>query len=131
MKAISKFVEAYRSTWEEVINGRADVEALADFFHVPCLMFDANGVMTEYRTAQEITAFNVTRRDSFRAGGAIAARLQGVDCTSMGPYPSLAIVNWDLKRSDGSQERCWRQYYTIRDSSEGDKIIISTFNLGS
>jgi hypothetical protein len=131
MKAISKFVEAYRSMWEKVINSRADVEELADFFHVPCLIFDANGVMTEYRAAQEITAFNVTRRDSFRSGGAIAAKLQGVDCTSMGPHLSLAIVNWDLKRSDGSQERCWRHYYTIRDSTEGLKIIISTFDLGS
>ena len=53
------------------MNGRSEVEALIDFFHMPHLMIDVNGAMTEIQTPEKTIAFNIRRRDLFRPGDAI------------------------------------------------------------
>ena len=53
------------------MNGRSEVEALMDFFHMPYLMIDVNGAMTEIQTPEKTIAFNIRRRDLFRPGDAI------------------------------------------------------------
>ena len=131
MTDLAAFIEDYRKSWEDVMNDRRDVDVLTPFFHVPCLMFGADGTMTQYQSEAEIVAFNESRRDSFKAGNATLAELRGVDTQSLGQHLALAIVNWELKRSDGSLERSWRHYYTIRRSGDDAAILVSTFQAGS
>lgn len=131
MKAIFDFVETYRAAWEGVMSGREDVEILTPFFHIPCLMIGANGALNESRSEAEVLAFNVSRRDAFKAGNATIAQLRGVDVQSQGQHVALATVNWELKRSDQSIERAWRHYYTIRVVEGSPKILVSTFQTGA
>lgn len=131
MKVIYDFVEFYRATWEGVMSGRDEVEDLTPFFHIPCLMVGADGALNETRSEAEALAFNVSRRDAFKAGNATIARLRGVDVQSQGQHVALATVNWELTRPDQSMERAWRHYYTIRMMDGSPKILVSTFQTGS
>lgn len=96
-------------------------------------MVSLGGEMTLYASRAEMTEFNQTRLDAFRAGGVENATLRAVDVLSQGPPLSLAIVNWELTRGDGSLERAWRHYYSILDNGNGSEptIIVSAFQTGS
>lgn len=126
-----EFVEGYRSTWEQVMNGSSRVAALTPFFNVPCLMIGAEGAASQYSTSEQIESFNQSRLDSFRAGGAVKARLLGCDVMTLGNHCALAIANWELCRVDGSVERAWRHYYNLLRGSDGWRIALSAFQVGS
>lgn len=133
MQSARQLVSDYRQTWENVIRGDAPLEELDCFFNVPCFMVSLDGQMTLYASQIEVTDFNQTRLDAFRAGGVWNASLRAVDLFSQGPHLSLAVVNWELTREDGSLERAWRHYYTISNYDNGvaPTIVISAFQTGS
>lgn len=131
MNTIFDFLEAYRSTWESVMSGHGHVDSLSRFFHVPCVMIGPDGAMTETRSEADVLAFNITRRDAFKAGNAMIAKFRGVDVQSQGQHIVLATVNWELFRPDQTTERAWRHYYTIRIVGDQPKILVSTFQIGS
>jgi hypothetical protein len=133
MQSARNLISDYRQTWEAVIRGDAPLAELDRFFNVPCFMVSLDGKMKLYASQAEITNFNQTRLDAFRDGGARNASLRAVDVLSQGPHLSLAVVNWELTRNDGSLERAWRHYYTILDNGDGiaPTIVISAFQTGS
>ena len=133
MQTAHQLVSDYRATWEGVIRGGAPLADLDRFFNVPCFMVSLDGAMKLYTSRSEVTAFNQGRLDAFRAGGVHNASFRAVDIVSQGPHLSLAIVNWELTRSDGSLERAWRHYYTILagDPAAAPTIVISAFQTGS
>lgn len=133
MQSSRQLVSDYRETWEAVIRGHAPLAKLDRFFNVPCFMVSLDGEMTLYASQRDVTAFNQTRLDAFRDGNVQNASLRAVDVFSQGPNLSLAIVNWELTRGDGSLERAWRHYYTILDrgTDAAPTIVISAFQTGS
>ncbi len=133
MSSPETLVSDYRATWEAVIRGETALADLDRFFNVPCFMVSLDGQMTLYAAREDITAFNQSRLDAFRAGGVRHASLRAVDVLSQGPCLHLAMVNWELTRDDGSLERAWRHYYTILDGADGaaPAIVISAFQTGS
>ncbi len=128
-----QLIESYRASWEAVIRGSEPLEELVPYFHVPCFMVSNAGTMSHYTSQSEISQFNRSRLEAFRAGGVHNANLRAVDVQSQGPYLTLAIVNWELTREDNSLERAWRHYYTILASPENapPKIVVSAFQTGS
>ena len=131
MQTPKEFVERYRDSWEQVMNGRSPVASMTEYFNVPCLMVGAEGTLSEYSTAESIQSFNQSRLDAFRAGGATKAKLRGCDVTTLGNHCALAVVNWELCRADGSVERAWRHYYNLLRTPEGWRIALSAFQVGS
>ncbi len=131
MDAVRQLIEDYRSCWDGVIRGDLPLSALDRFFNVPCFMVSIDGTMKLYTSQSEVTEFNQTRLDAFLAGNAQNALLRAVDVQSQGDNLSLATVNWELTRSDGSLERAWRHYYTILAGSPAPTIVISAFQLGA
>ena len=131
MQTPKEFVERYRDSWEQVMNGRSPVASMTEYFNVPCLMVGAEGTLSEYSTAESIQSFNQSRLDAFRAGGATKAKLRGCDVTTLGNHCALAVVNWELCRADGSVERAWRHYYNLLLTPEGWRIVLSAFQVGS
>lgn len=131
MESPQEFVERYRSTWEQVMNGRSDIASVTVFFNVPCLMVGAEGTISQYSTPESLESFNRSRLDAFRAGGATKARLRGCDVTTLGNHCALALVNWELCRADGSVERAWRHYYNLLRNPDGWRIVLSAFQVGS
>jgi len=133
MEAARQLVSDYRASWETVIRNEAPLAELDRYFNVPCFMVSLDGVMTLYASPPEITAFNQSRLDAFRAGKVHNASLRAVDVLSQGSHLTLAIVNWELTCVDGSLERAWRHYYTIVTGEIGaaPAIVISAFQMGS
>lgn len=123
----------YRATWEQVIRGVAPISELDRYFHLPCLMVSNDGSISEFSGRNSVSQFNQTRLDAFRSGGVYSASLRAVDFQTQGPNLTLATVNWELARRDGSLERAWRHYYTILvGTSDNDpSIIVSAFQTGS
>lgn len=131
LNEVRDFIEAYRRTWEAVINGAERVDALAHFFNVPCTMLSAGGVLSHFSDVGQIRAFNQSRLAAFTEGGAAKAVLRGVDISTLGDHAALVLVNWELYRSDGSMERAWRHYYSVVRTEADWKILLSTFQIGS
>ena len=131
MQTPQEFVERYRVSWEQVMNGRSPVASMTEYFNVPCLMVGAEGTLSEYSSAESIQSFNQSRLDAFRAGGATKANLRGCDVTTLGKHCALAVVNWELCRGDGTVERTWRHYYNLLLTPEGWRIVLSAFQVGS
>ena len=94
-------------------------------------MVSVDGAMKLFTSKSELTDFNQTRLDAFVDGGARNATIRAVDVQSQGQHLSLATVNWDLTRADGSLERAWRHYYTILAGAPKPTIVISAFQIGS
>lgn len=131
MDRVRQLIEDYRSCWESVIQGDLALSALDGFFNVPCFMVLVDGSMKLYTSTAEVTEFNQSRLDVFLGGRVQNASLRAVDVQSQGQHLSLATVNWELTRADGSLERAWRHYYTILASAPKPTIVISAFQLGS
>lgn len=131
METPREFVERYRSTWEQVMNGGSGIASMTGFFNVPCLMIGAEGAIAQYSTPESIQSFNQSRLEAFNAGGATKARLRGCDVTTLGSHCTLAVVNWELCRADGSIERAWRHYYNLLRGQDGWRIVLSAFHVGS
>jgi hypothetical protein len=131
MEAPRDFVERYRAAWEQVMSGNASIESMTPFFHTPYIMIGAEGALSQFATPQEISSFNQSRLEVFRAGGAEKARLRGCDVTTLGAHCALAVVNWELSRADNSIERAWRHYYNLLHTKDGWKIVLSAFQTGS
>lgn len=129
-QGVRRLIEAYRACWDAVIRGEAPLSGLDLFFSEPCFMVGADGAMRHYAAQEDVTAFNQTRLDAFRAGGVARARLRAVDVQDEGPHLSLAAVNWELVRADGSLERASRHYSTFR-AGDPPRIIVSAFQAGS
>ena len=131
MDAIRRLAEDYRSCWEGVIRSELPLSSLNRFFNVPCFMVSIDGSMKLYTSQAEVTEFNQSRLDAFIGGGVRNAKLRSVDVQSQGEHLSLAIVNWELTKEDGSLERAWRHYYTILAGSPSPTIVVSAFQLGA
>lgn len=133
MEAARQLISDYSDSWQAVIRNEAPLPELDRYFNVPCFMVSLNGAMKLYASRSEITAFNQSRLDAFRAGNVHNASLRAVDVLSQGAYLTLAIVNWELTRADGSLEKAWRHYYTILAGENGaaPMIVISAFQIGS
>lgn len=131
METPREFVERYRSGWESVMGGRSGIATMTPFFNIPCLMIGAEGTVALYTTPQQIQSFNQSRLDAFNAGGATRARVCGFDSMTLGNHATLAVVNWELSRNDGSVERAWRHYYNLVQATDGWRIVLSAFQAGS
>lgn len=131
MDPVRQFIEDYRSCWENIIRGDLALSALDGFFNVPCFMVAADGSMKLYTSKSDVTEFNQSRLDAFVGGDVRNASLRAVDVQSQGLHLSLATVNWELTKADGSLERAWRHYYTILAGAPKPTIVISAFQLGS
>lgn len=133
MDSVRQLITDYRASWETVMRGSAPVAELDRYFNLPCFMVSNDGELTLYTSQEEITQFNQSRLEAFRAGRAHNAVLRAVDLHSQGAHVSLAVVNWELTREDGSLERAWRHYYTILADSgrKAPTIVVSAFQTGS
>ena len=131
MREICQFLESYRATWEAVIRGTEQATALSRFFDAMCFMLAVDGTVKSVRSKAEIDEFNEGRLHSFREGRVDQCSFRGIDTISQGPHATLAIVNWELNRSDGSLERAWRHYYTIAHGDGAPRILVSAFQTGA
>jgi hypothetical protein len=124
-------IEMYRAAWENIVCETGDVDEVNQFFHLPCIFVGADGAISLFGTAEDISTFHRPRLESFRKGGVKKPKTKDFETVSLGTQSVLVSVTWEQCREDESVERTWRHSYNTVKTDTGWKILVSTFEAGA
>jgi len=131
MENLRTLIEQYRSAWERIVRETGDVDEVNEFFHLPCIFVGADGSISLFSAAEDISTFHRPRLESFRKGGVKKPKAKDLQAISLGTYSALVSVTWEQCREDDSIERTWRHSYNAVKTDAGWKILVSTFQAGA
>ncbi|MGI9524595.1 MAG: DUF6841 family protein [Hyphomicrobiaceae bacterium] len=131
MDSIRSLIESYRSTWERIVCETSNVDDVNQFFHLPCIFIGADGSVSLFEVADDISAFHRPRLKSFQEGGVKKPRTKDFELVSLGTHSALVSVTWEQFREDDSLERSWRHSYNVINTNAEWKILVSTFQAGA
>jgi len=131
MDDLQTLIERYRAAWEKIVRETGDVDEVNQFFHLPCIFVGADGSISLFGTAEDISTFHRPRLDSFREGCVKKPKTKAFEAVSLGTRSALVSVTWEQCREDDSIERTWRHSYNTIKTDTGWKILVSTFQAGA
>jgi len=131
MEGVLTLIENYRSTWENIVCESFNVGDVNQFFHLSCFFIGADGSVSLFRVADDISAFHRPRLESFKEGGVKKPRTKDFEMVSLGAHSALVSVTWEQYREDDSLERSWRHSYNVINTDAVWKILVSTFQAGA
>ena len=131
MEEVRALIESYRYTWERIVCETFNVDDVNPFFHLPCFFISADGLVSLFNVADDISAFHRPRLKSFQDGGVKKPRTKDFAVMSLGTHSALVSVTWEQFREDDSLERSWRHSYNVINTDAGWKILVSTFQAGA
>jgi hypothetical protein len=131
MEELRHLIEHYRVGWGNVLRESSDVDSLNLFFNLPCIFVGADGSISLFRAAEDISAFHRPRLDLFRKGGVTKPQTSDFNAVPIGKRSALVSVSWELCRADDSIVRAWRHSYNVIETDAGWKILVSTFQAGA
>ena len=131
MEELRTLIERYRATWERIVRETGNVDEVNQFFHLPCIFVGADGAISLFRAAEDISTFHRPRLESFQKGGVKKPRTKDFEVVSLGAHSALISVTWEQYREDDSIERTWRHSYNAINTETGWKILVSTFQAGA
>jgi hypothetical protein len=68
MEDLRTLIERYRAAWERIVCETGDVDEVNEFFHHPCIFVGADGSISLFGAAEDISTFHRPRLESFRKG---------------------------------------------------------------
>jgi hypothetical protein len=131
MEELRTLIERYRAAWERIIRETGNVDEVNQFFHLPCIFVGADGSVSLFRAAEDISTFHRPRLESFRKGGVKKSNAKDFEVIGLGTQSALVSVTWEQCREDDSIERTWRHSYNAVKTDMGWKILVSTFQAGA
>ena len=131
MEELRTLIERYRATWERIVRETGNVDEVNQFFHLPCIFVGADGSISLFRAAEDISTFHRPRLESFQKGGVKKPRTKDFEVVPLGAHSALISVTWEQYREDDSIERTWRHSYNAINTETGWKILVSTFQAGA
>ena len=131
MQELRTLIERYRAAWGKILREMGDVGEVNQFFHLPCIFVSADGSISLFGAAEDISTFHRPRLESFRKGGVKKPRTRDFEAVSLGTHSALVSVTWEQYREDDSMERTWRHSYNTVKTDSGWKILVSTFQAGA
>lgn len=131
MEELRTLIERYRATWEGIVRETGNVDEVNQFFHLPCIFVGADGSVSLFRAAEDISTFHRPRLESFQKGGVKKPRTKDFEVVSLGAHSALISVTWEQYREDDTLERTWRHSYNAIKTESGWKILVSTFQAGA
>ncbi len=131
MQELRTLIEQYRAAWEKILRETGDVDDVNQFFHLPCIFVGADGSISLFSAAEDISTFHCPRLEDFRKGGVKKPRTRDFEAVSLGTHSALVSVTWEQCREDDSIERTWRHSYNAVSTDTGWKILVSTFQAGA
>ena len=93
MEDLRTLIEQYRSAWVRIVHGTGDVDEVNEFFHLPCIFVGADGPISLFSAAEDISTFHRPRLESFRQGGVKKPKAKDLQAISLGTYSALAGVS--------------------------------------
>lgn len=105
-----------------------DMEAFSKMFCEPFVSVRPDGTVASMPTnkvAQEFfeTVLEVWKKEGYKTFG-----MRDFDVTPIGTNSALVTLTWELLDSAGDMIRDWRQSYNLLNTSDGWKVITSTFH---
>ncbi len=131
MEDLRTLIERYRAAWERIIRETGDVDEVNEFFHLPCIFVGADGSISLFGTAEDISTFRRPRLELFRKGGVKKPKTKDFEAVSLSTRSALVSVSWEQCREDDSIERAWRHSNNTVKTDTGWKILVSTFQAGA
>jgi hypothetical protein len=131
MEELRTLIERYRTAWEGIIRDTGNVDEVNQFFHFPCIFVGADGSVSLFHAAEDISTFHRPRLESFRKGGVKKSNAKDFEVVGLGTQSALVSVTWEQCREDDSVERTWRHSYNAVKTDAGWKILVSTFQAGA
>ncbi len=104
---------------------RFDVDAIAGFFRVPCLMVNADFVapsLTDHALHAKMPALLTHHREQ----GSGRAQVTGLRCDAQGENLALAHVDWKVEVPGGPTDLIFRNSYNLARHDTDWKILVST-----
>ena len=121
---ISQFFEDYNLAFA----GR-DGEAIAMFYHVPCVTMRGDGSTHCFQSREQLRAFFQEVSDRYAREGASSAVFYDLTVQSLGGRSLLATLQWQNRRPDGSVTRQWWQSYNIVRNGDRWEMFAATFHI--
>jgi arsenate reductase (thioredoxin) len=121
--------DAIRRTYEEyfTVFQTLRAEAVAPFYHVPCLVFAPQGV-TVMTTSEEVRALLRTMRTALQARAYARSEHGGLQVKVLGGQAALLTTNVVRYAADGRELERFGATYNFRKTDDGWKIAMITIH---
>ena len=119
------FFERYREAFE-----RLDGNAVADCWHVPSSIADSHGAggaprVTVYADDAALRANMHALCEVYRHNGFAACKFSIVEHVPLGAQHAFTLVQWVLKRADGSCLQTFRTGYQLARDATGLRVLMA------
>ena len=107
-----------------------DASRIAAFYHAPCLTVRGDGSVMVLETPEAATALFAQVLSVYGAEGMTGFEARDMEVGRPGPGLVVLTCSWDMLGKEGACLRSWRQSYTLRETPEGWRILLSLFHDG-
>jgi hypothetical protein len=121
---ISKFFEDYNRTFQE-----RDGAAIAMFYHVPSVTMRGDGSVHCFQSREELASFFRSVAEGYHREGNKGGGFRNLVVQPIGGRSTLATLDWQMMRADGSLLRQWRQSYNLLRTDGRWQIFVATFHV--
>ena len=131
MQTPQEFVERYRVSWELVMSGRSTIASMTEYFNVPLSDGRRGGCFVRVfhcRIHPIVQSIPLGRVQSWRSGKGETEGLRRHDA-GKSLRPGCGELGALSRR--WNPERAWRHYYNLLRKSDGWRIVLSAFQVGS
>ena len=104
-------------------------DQIAALYYVPTVTMRGDGTIHCLQSREELARFFQGVVDAYRKDGYSDSRFLDLEAIPIGGRSSLATMDWEMLRGDGSLIRRWRQSYNLVRTGEGWQILVSTFHV--
>ncbi len=99
------FFEQYALTFHQ------DFEGFCDLYDFPSETVRLDGVVQRFQTKDAAAEFFALAKKKYENEGCVQWGIRGFVAEDLGTGRAIAMVDWDMKTSDGMPIRGWRQTY--------------------
>jgi hypothetical protein len=121
---ISEFLDSYTKLFDV-----RDGAAIATYYHAPSISMRADASVHLFQTRRELQEFFQGVADKYYAEGQRRSCFVDLEVKPIGSKSSLATLEWQMLREDGSTIRTWRQSYNLIRPDGRWQILASTIHV--
>ena len=104
-----------------------DSDAASSYFHVPCMVISAEGVLV-MATPAEVQAFFNRMMDGLKARGYARSEIRSLHAKQVGASIALLSVSRVRYKTNGDELGRLGETYTFRKTDDGWKIVVAAIH---
>jgi len=119
------YFEMYARTFHE------SVERFCDLYEFPSETVRLDGTVQRFYTQRAAEEFFSLAKSRYEVEGCAQWGIRSFTAEDLGPGHARATIDWDMKDSDGTPIRGWRQTYDVIGGPKHWRVRHSTLHAGS